>query len=75
MNGVNMSELHYFRINGLNNESDVSKIVNTLKVIEEVESVEVDLDSGMAFIKSDISAQEISLIIDGVGYNSILIPE
>ena len=70
-----MSELHYFRINGLNNETDVSKIVSTLQVIDGVESVEVDLDSGMAFIKSIISAQEISLIIDGAGYNSILIPE
>ncbi|MCW8933691.1 MAG: hypothetical protein OQK98_03110 [Gammaproteobacteria bacterium] len=70
-----MAELHYFRINGLNNESDVSKILNILNVIEEVESVEVDLDSGMAFIKSNNSAMEISLIIDGAGYNSILIPE
>lgn len=70
-----MSELHYFRINGLNDESDVSKIVNALKIIDEIESVEVDLDSGMAFIKSDVSALEISLIIDGAGYNSILIPE
>jgi len=69
-----MSELHYFRVNGLNDETDVSIIVNTLKVIDEVESVEVDLDSGMAFIKSEISAQEISLIIDGAGYNAILIP-
>jgi len=70
-----MSELHYFRINGLNNESDVSKIEGKLKGMDEVESVEVDLDSGMAFIKSDISAEEISLIIDGAGFNSILIPE
>ncbi|MCW9048511.1 MAG: heavy-metal-associated domain-containing protein [Gammaproteobacteria bacterium] len=70
-----MAELHYFRINGLNNESDVSKIVNTLSVIDEVESVEVDLDSGMAFIKSNNLASEISLIIDAAGYNSILIAE
>ena len=75
MIGENMLELHYFRINGLNNESDVSKIVNTFNAIEEVESVEVDLDTGMAFINSKISTQEISLIIDGAGYNSILIAE
>jgi len=70
-----MSELHYFRINGLNDESDVSKIESKLKVMDEVESVEVDLESAMAFIKSELSAQEISSIIDGVGFNSILIPE
>lgn len=70
-----MSELHYFRINGLQDESDVSKIENKFIVMDEVESVEIDLDSGMAVIKCDISTQEISLIIDGAGFNSILIPE
>ena len=70
-----MSELHYFRINGMNEDSDVLKIESKLNVMDEVESVEIDLDSGMAFIKSNISAQEISLIIDSAGFNSILIPE
>jgi len=70
-----MSELHYFRINGMNDDSDVLKIENKLNVMDEVVSVEIDLDSGMAFIKSDISAKEISLIIDSAGFNSILIPE
>jgi len=70
-----MSELHYFRINGMHEDSDVLKIESKLNVMDEIESVEIDLDSGMAFIKGNISAQEISLIIDSAGFNSILIPE
>ncbi|RDH82311.1 MAG: hypothetical protein DIZ80_08400 [endosymbiont of Galathealinum brachiosum] len=70
-----MSEQHYFRINGLNDESCVLKIEKALQAKSGVESFEIDFESEMAFIKSELSAEEISRVIDKEGYNAILIPE
>ena len=69
-----MSDQYYFRINGLSDENCILKIEKVLKAKPGIETVEIDFESEMAFIKSDISAEEILLIIDNEGYNAILIP-
>ena len=69
-----MSDQYYFRINGLSDENCILKIEKALKAKSGIETVEIDFESEMAFIKSDISAEEILLIIDNEGYNAILIP-
>jgi len=70
-----MSEIYYFRINGLDDESCVSKIEKKLQAMMDVDVLDIDLDSGMAVIKSEHLAEEISAVIDSAGYNAILIPE
>ena len=70
-----MSVQHYFRINGLQDESCVFKIEKALREKQGVEFVEIDFESEMAVIKSQLSAQEISVAIGAEGYNAILIPE
>jgi len=70
-----MTEQYYFRINGLNDESCVTKIEKRLLAMKGVEAVEVDLDTSMAVVKCELSVKEISAVIDGAGYNAILIPD
>ncbi len=70
-----MIEQYYFRINGLRDESCVLKIEKALQVKAGVKFVEIDFESEMAVVKCDIAVEEISSIIDGAGYNAILIPE
>ena len=69
-----MSDQYYFRINVLSDENCILKIEKALKAKADIETVEIDFESEMAVIKSDISAEEILLIIDNEGYNAILIP-
>ncbi|VAW54535.1 hypothetical protein MNBD_GAMMA07-2109 [hydrothermal vent metagenome] len=70
-----MLKQYYFRINGLDLESDVLKIKKVLHTEQRVEVLEIDLDTGMAVIKSDVSGGAITAMIDAAGYNAILIPE
>jgi len=70
-----MTEQYYFRINGLNDESCVLKIETTLQAMAGVEAVEVDLETAMAVVKSELSVEDISMAIDGAGFNAILIPD
>ncbi len=70
-----MSQHHYFRINGLGSEACVLKIETALNAVQGIEVLEIDLETEMAVLKSDISAKVIVSIINGAGYNAILIPE
>lgn len=70
-----MSEQHYFRINGMSCRGCVDTVEAAIRSIKGVESVEVDLETGMAIITGDVSSDVVMAAIDSAGYNAILIPE
>jgi len=69
-----MSEQYYFKINGMKCGGCVGNVENAIKKLPGIETVEVDLDSAMAVVKGDASAETIGAAIDAAGFNAILIP-
>lgn len=70
-----MSEQYFFRVNGMSCGGCVETVESAVKNIKGVEGVEVDLETGMASVKGNVSAEQVSSAIDAEGYNAIIIPE
>jgi len=70
-----MSEQHFFRINGMSCVGCVETVESAVKNIKGVETVEVDLETGMAFVSGDVTAEKISAAIGAAGYNAIVIAD
>jgi len=69
-----MSEQYYFKVNGMKCAGCVTNVENAIKKLPGIETVEVDLESAMAVVKSAASAESIGAAIDAAGFNAILIP-
>ncbi len=70
-----MSEQYYFKVNGMKCGGCVTNVENAIKKLPGTESVEVDLETAMAVVKSAASAESIGAAIDAAGFNAILIPD
>jgi len=70
-----MSNQYFFRINGLNDNESVDQLEQVLKSIEGVEFVEVDLETGMASVRSSATSEKLTAIIDQAGYNAVLVSD
>ncbi len=70
-----MSEQYYFKVNGMKCGGCVASVEKAIKELSGTESVEVDLDTSMAVVKTSADAKEVGAAIDASGFNAILIPE
>lgn len=65
----------FYRINGMHSEECIRKVIKALKKIGGDGVVDIDLETGMASIKTEIADEEVTAAILEAGYNAVLVSD